>query len=383
MLAATPFFSDRGAHLRIYSEMKYLVRAGYDVKLVTYHLGYNPEGIDEKSIIRTPNIPWYTKTSPGGSFHKIYIDFLFLLKAVKTNFQCKPDYIHAHMYEALTAAAFIKIITFGKAKILFDCQGSLTAEMQSYTLNKKSYLKIFVPVFWILEKLHLLFPDHIACSSVNAMNALKDTFHVNERKLSLLRDGIDLDMLIPLSPQEKERLLREQNIPSGNTVIVYSGGMSKAKGVDALLDAIPNLLSHMPNTTFLFLGYGDKVLEDTYRERLKEYIRSGQVVIYGRVSYFLLWKFLLASDYAIDPKKDTSEASGKLINYVAAGLPVICFDNQFNRSVLKDSGLYINSFEDIYGTILERAIVGLTAQEIEEMSWENIIKSSLKPIYAV
>ena len=46
MLAPTPFFSDRGCHVRIYEEAAELGRRGVEVKIVTYPLGLDPPGID-------------------------------------------------------------------------------------------------------------------------------------------------------------------------------------------------------------------------------------------------------------------------------------------------------------------------------------------------
>ena len=47
--------------------------------------------------------------------------------------------------------------------------------------------------------------------------------------------------------------------------------------------------------------------------------------------------YLLCSDIAIDPKNsDAGEGSGKMLNYLAAGLPVIAFDTANNREFLPE-----------------------------------------------
>ena len=44
---------------------------------------------------------------------------------------------------------------------------------------------------------------------------------------------------------------------------------------------------------------------------------------------------------AVDPKVDAAgEASGKIINYMGAGLPVACFDNPNNRRFLGQAGAF-------------------------------------------
>jgi len=46
-------------------------------------------------------------------------------------------------------------------------------------------------------------------------------------------------------------------------------------------------------------------------------------------------------DVALEPKEsDSGEASGKLLHYMAAGLPVVCFDTENNRNFLREPGFY-------------------------------------------
>ena len=60
----------------------------------------------------------------------------------------------------------------------------------------------------------------------------------------------------------------------------------------------------------------------------------------------------------MEPKSgETSEASGKLLNYMAARLPVVCFDTSNNRSMLDSAGYYakdgsVDSFVDQLETVL-------------------------------
>lgn len=345
MLAATPFFSDRGCHIRIFGEMKYLIRRGFDVRLVTYDLGYNPKEIDPERIVRTVKIPGYTKLSPGFHVGKIFADFFLLFTAIKEYFRFKPDVIHAHLYEALTAGIILKILTFGRAKLVFDCQGSLAEEMSRYTLSKNAFLKLLVPLFVLIEKVWLLFPDKIYCSSQNSVNFLKNKLGIAEKRVGLLADGLDIELFTAVSDEEKKKLKEGLQIPKENTVIVYAGSVDKGKGVGDLLDAIPDILKKKENLTFLFLGYG-RLIEE-YTEKLKAQIAAKQVVFYGAISYFEMPRYLTVGDFGIDCKAGSSESSGKLYNYIAAGLPVICFETSFTKQVLGDKMIAIETFTDI------------------------------------
>lgn len=373
MIAATPFFSDRGCHIRIYNEIKYLKKGGVDVTLCAYYLGKN---IEEFDIKRTINIPWYKKVTPGASWHKIYLDFFLLILSCKWFLKIKPKIIHAHLYEGLLIAFFVKIFSFSNVKIIFDCQGSLAEEMYAYTLHKSPFFKIFYYIFVAIEKVLLYVPDKILCSSKNSYNFIISRYNISKDKIDILDDGVDTD-LFNNSHYKKDIVRAELGIPKENTVILYTGSISQAKGVKELFDAIPQIIQTRPDITFVFAGYGD--LENEYKEKLSRQIKSKNVFLLGRFSYFDLPKYTALADFAIDPKKDSSESSGKLLNYLAAGLPVICFKNDFNFSVLGKTGVYLNDFSGIIDILKSKE---RKRKDVSELSWERIIKK-LSNVYRI
>jgi len=369
MIAATPFFSDRGCHIRIYNEIKYLNKNNIEVILCTYHLGYNPPGINKNNIKRIINIPWYNKITPGASWHKIYLDLFLLYISLKEYFKNKPKIIHAHLYEGLIIAYIIKLFSFFKVKIVFDCQGSLAEEMYQYTLRKYKIFKVFYYLFYLIEKILLLLPDKIICSSENSYKILSERYNIKLNKIEILNDGIDEEIFNNINEFEKEKLNNDLNIPDNNIIIIYTGSITKSKGVDELLNNIPGILNKRPNLTFLFVGYGD--LENYYIKKYQKYINNKNIIFTGRVNYFNLPLYLSIADYAIDPKKNSSESSGKILNYIAAKLPVICFNNKFNFSFLNEYGLYINNFFDIID--LHKPIIK-KINNLSKISWAIIIK---------
>jgi glycosyltransferase involved in cell wall biosynthesis len=198
---------------------------------------------------------------------------------------------------------------------------------------------------------------------------LVSKYKISKNKIDIINDGIDTD-LFNNSLYNKDTVKTVLNIPIQNTIILYTGSISKAKGVKELLDAIPKIIKKRKNITFIFAGYGN--LEDEYKEKLKGYVKSTNVIFIGRFSYFDLPKYTIVADYAIDPKKDSSESSGKLLNYIGAGLPVICFKNEFNVGLLGEGGLYINDFSDIVDIHETKRV---KQRDISELSWKKNIKN--------
>jgi len=356
MVAATPFFYDRGFHIRVYSEMKYLMKSGYDVTLCTYGFGNTPEGFNVKRCL---NFPWYKKITPGPSWHKVYVDVALFFTVLKQVILTKPAIIHAHLYESLIISVFIKILSFNKAKVVFDCQGGLVEELYRYSFSKYSFTKIFIPVFSLLERMLLKFPDLILCSSENSKRILTKNYKISPERISLLSDEVDLDIFKNTSAKTNI------SVPQGNAVIIYAGSLEKAKGIDVLLDAIPEILQSRKDMTFIFAGYGSLVSE--YENELKSFVESGNVIFMGHVSYFDIPAILKGAHYGIETKQNTTESSAKLDLYMAAGLKVLCFKNDFYYSKLGNDGVYLNSVMDLKD--LQK--IGKTAYSLK--TWEENI----------
>jgi glycosyltransferase involved in cell wall biosynthesis len=110
----------------------------------------------------------------------------------------------------------------------------------------------------------------------------------------------------------------------------------------------------------------------------------------GMVDYFDLPDYLLISDIAVEPKIDKAgEASGKVINYMGAGLPVVCFDSQNNRRFLGDGGIYAaeNRIENLADKMLwavdnpdkAKMLGEMNKKRVEEIfSWNNSIKDTVE-----
>src|SRR5436305_543957 len=92
MIAPTPFYTDRGCHVRIAGEARALRRLGHEVTVCTYHNGRDLADLDIRRIRR---VPWYRKTSAGPSLHKPYLDVMLAALTRRVAREMRPDVIHA------------------------------------------------------------------------------------------------------------------------------------------------------------------------------------------------------------------------------------------------------------------------------------------------
>ncbi len=349
MIAPTPYFSDRGCHVRIYEEAKALKARGHEVVIVTYHLGRD---VDDIPVVRIPNIPWYCKLSAGPSWHKPYLDILLLYKAIVVAKQFKPDIIHAHLHEGAFLAAIAKRSL--KAPLLFDCQGSLCGELLDHGFMKQDGLlhKAFARLeAWITSQ-----ADHIVTSSTPTAELIRRDFPEVARRLTPLTDAVDAEIFKPL-PRDPE-LLQKLDLPVDKMLIVYLGAMTTYQGVDLLLDSLLLLSKERDDFHALLMGYPEK----GYIEKAHEIGLADKVTFTGKINYAEAAPYLCLGDIAVSAKLSATEANGKLLNYMACGLPCIVFDNKVNRELLGEHGIYVQ--KQNAQTLAEALVEALEAPEV-------------------
>jgi len=333
MLAPTPFFADRGCHVRILEEARAALRCGVELRLVTYHIGRDVPGIP---IERIASIPWYRKLEAGPSWHKPYLDVLLFFKALKVARQFKPHLIHAHLHEGAFFGAFLKM--FIRVPMLFDCQGSLTAEITDHGFVKQGSLQ--QRFFAALEGWINRSSDYIITSSGPTVDQLvRDG--VPKDRVRVLMDGVDTDVF---APQAKEAIRARLGLPKDRRIVVFLGVLNSYQGVDLLLEAAADLKGQGAKLHFLVMGFP----EAGYREKAEDLGLSEMMTFTGRVPYDEAALYLSAGDIAVSPKISLTEANGKLFNYIACGLPTVAFDTPVNREILGDDALYAK-----FGDVIE------------------------------
>lgn len=352
MIAPTPFFADRGTHIRILEEALALRRRGHEVMIATYHIGSDlpsglADGVDVRRIRRL--LFWYKKLEAGPDWQKIILDLMLIRKTFFLARTWKPDIIHGHLHEGVLIGWIVRrILFFRKMKLVADFHGSLTKEMVSHDYLGAGFLKA------IFERIERMVDNLGDAAVASSWSNAKEISRIRKRGVEVALDGARIFMP---SGVESRRLAREKHgIPADATVAVYTGAFIANKGIKVLVEAMPSVLSRDENLFFVLAGFPRNELEPLIEERE---IRS-RVKIVSPLPYFELGEILGMSDIAIDPKRDgTGQASGKMLQYMGAGLPVVCFDTRNNREYLGDGGMFA---ADDTGEALADAIVSLSAR---------------------
>ena len=343
-IAPTPFFADRGCHIRIRNEIYSLHRQPVSIILCTYHHGKNIKGID---IRRIPRIPGYTKLDAGYSPFKFVADILLFFLVLKTVWQERPDILHAHLHEGVLVGWAVRTVLFWRhLPLIMDMQGSLSGELSAYGACRR--IPFLLKIFRLTEKLICRLPDFFFCSSEASRILLIKDFHVDERKISLLQDIVPEEIF---QDQSQEICRRNNGIPLNRKVLIYTGSLLEGKGIGYVLEAMRALSSKREDLFWVLVGYP---IENT-KAFLEQHMLSAICLLPGQVPYSDLSYWLAAADIALEPKsEDSGEASGKLLHYMAAALPVVCFPTVNNSEILSGTGFFA---ENISQEAFTQAIV--------------------------
>jgi glycosyltransferase involved in cell wall biosynthesis len=369
MIAPTPFFADRGCHVRILGEIQALQDRGCEITLCTYHHGRDVPGV---RTVRIPRIPWYTQLEAGPSNHKYYADILLAARALVTGLRERPDIVHGHLHEgALVGWCVSRLL---RCPVVFDYQGSLTDEVAAHEYARRT--SKVLKLLGVLEQWIDAHVDLVISSTHQSTEKLRN--RRGPDGVVTVPDGVDVDRFRPLAPREKLEIRQQYGLPEDGVVAVYVGVLTPYQGIDLLLEHAVRALEAAPDLHLVLAGYPDL----PYRRRVKELGIIDRVTVTGTIPFEATPGLTAAADIALAPKLSESEGNLKVCNYAGCGLPVVAFDTRVNRDILGENGAYVRAgdgarFADCVAELANdparRAELGARtrAHAVNELSWRR------------
>lgn len=376
IIVPTPFFVSRGTPIRILEEALALERRGHNITLVSYHIGEEiPDcagaHIDHRRIRRW--LFWYKKLEAGANWQKILLDVMLLRKVFSLARKQYPDVLYGHLHEGTLIGWSVKMILFWrKMTLVSDLHGGLTAEMASHGYLRSGIVR---SVFQWIERWVNGLGDIIVTSSQENTDSIRATLSP-DRKVETLLDGAEITRYG--RAVARGRIRAKWHIPEDRFVFVYTGALIPNKGLLPMISAIRTFLNSGERGAYFVLA-GFPV------EHATELVRSENlekdVLIISPLSYFDLPELLSVCDAGIDPKDSSvHQASGKILQYMAGQLPVVCLDRENNRLYLGEGGVYCREGAEGLaegfryclehpGEALEKGKVGRT--RVQTMSWDR------------
>jgi glycosyltransferase involved in cell wall biosynthesis len=330
-IAPTSFFGDYGCHVRILEEARALQALGHTVTILTYYKGSDVPGF---RIIRTTPTPWHRDYDVGSSRHKFAFDALLAIRLVRVLARNTFDVIHAHLHEGALLGSLLSR-PWG-IPVCFDYQGSLTNEMLDHGFLRRNTKMLW---FWQhVEQMIEQMPSAIVTSTVNACEALRNRVP-KSTLLQALPDGVQTDVFRPnvLSAEERALWRNTFGLHADEPVIVFLGLLARQQGITCLIEAAAKLKAQGRHVRWLVMGYPGVA---GWQQQAAQQGVAEEMIFTGRIPYQNAPQMLALGDIAIAPKLSRTEGSGKILNYMAMGLPIVAFNTLAQTEYLGDLGAY-------------------------------------------
>jgi len=197
--------------------------------------------------------------------------------------------------------------------------------------------------------------ERIVVMSANGAELLRDVHRVPPRKIDLIPHGIPL---LPLSSSSKDKLGVQ-----GKSVLLTFGLLSPDKGLEYVVDALPEIVKKNPDAIYIVLGATHPHVKDRdgemYRLMLENRAyRLGvdtNLIFHNRfVSHAELVEFLSAADIYITPYLNAEQiTSGTLAYAVGSGKSVISTPYRYARELLADGRGVLVPWRDAHAIATE------------------------------
>ena len=192
--------------------------------------------------------------------------------------------------------------------------------------------------------------DRVVVMSEHSRRDLQNIYGVPEHKIDFIPHGIhDVPFVDPGFHKDKFGA-------EGRFVLMTFGLLSRNKGLEYVIDALPEVVKQYPNLTYLILGathphvvaYEGEAYRESLQARVRQLGIEENVLFYDQfVDLKDLKEFIGAGDIYITPYLDPEQVvSGTLAYTVGAGKAVISTPYRYAQELLADERGVIVPFRD-------------------------------------
>jgi len=306
MIAACPFPWPRGTPIRIHRIAEAVARRGHAVHVVTYHLG---EDLADPPFVvhRIRDVPAYRRTAPGPTVRKLFqLDPMLAGLLRRLHQEIRFDLVHAHHYEGLLVASHALRAT----PIVYDAHTLLASELPTYPLGlPRRCIRAVAP--WLDRHLPRR-ADRIIAVSEAIRKALTTVGASAPERVHVIPSGVEWQRF-PADPG---------TTPDGRTVI-FTGNLAPYQGVNLMLEAFARLHARRADVRLMI------VTDSSFTpfEPLAQQLGVLAAVDLRRATFAQQPALLAAATVAINPRVRCDGIPQKLLNYMAAGLPIATFES--------------------------------------------------------
>ena len=316
MISPQPFFEARGAPFCVYQHIKALLTLGYEVDLVTYHLGkdVNLPGL---RIFRAPRLPFIHSVKPGPSFAKIPLDAAIFFTALWRLCVGQYRYLHAHEEGAFLGLLLSAI--FG-CKHLYYMHCDLSDLVANSCKNYQSLkVRLLVSIVDIAQKLMV--------RGANAVITFYPELEMRCRKIAptkpiymILPPAIDENISLA-TEEDMKRVKHELKITEG-PILVYTGTLEKYQGLDIVLQSVQAVCDIHPKAQYIIVGGKPEQVEELHMLAQRLGVAE-HVTFVGQRPTEEMSCYMAIADVLLSPRSKGTHTPLKLYTYLRSGKPIL------------------------------------------------------------
>jgi glycosyltransferase involved in cell wall biosynthesis len=146
---------------------------------------------------------------------------------------------------------------------------------------------------------------------------------VAETRIRQIPNAVDTERFRPVAIEERHRLRVKFDLPIDKTVFIFSGRLSRAKGLPMLIEAWPALVDRYPELYLVIVGSG-KLSFDDCEASIREFVQVRR--LFGSVKFAgesdRVFEYLQAADLFVFPT-EYEGFSLALVEALACAMPVV------------------------------------------------------------
>jgi glycosyltransferase involved in cell wall biosynthesis len=309
MVAPCPFPLAQGTQVFIGDLARALHRRGHRIHLVTYHYGQpgTDPGLNGVGLHRSFPLPLKSKLTSGPSVEKPLYDLLLTARLDQVVRDRRADLIHAHNYEGLLAGLMIGRLRH--VPVIFHSHNSMVDELPGYSrspLGRRMFR-------WLGDFLDGRFPRRAqACIAVTP-----------ETARYIRRRGMDSDLIRAIPPAVDEDRLPAPARPkpaAGRPVALYAGNLDRYQNLAFLADSFDRVLERRPDARLKIVTHAPAA---EVARAARRWPPRREIEIIRTDTFEALWEQLRHCRVALCPRVSPYGFPIKLLNYLAAGKPVV------------------------------------------------------------
>ncbi|GCE10904.1 glycosyltransferase [Tengunoibacter tsumagoiensis] len=323
MISPQPFFEPRGAPFCVYQHIKALITLGYEVDLVTYHVGKDID-LPGLRIFRAPKLPFIQTVKAGPSREKVILDgFLFLTAFGRLLFK-KYRYLHTHEEAAMMGIALSKIF---RCKHLYYMHCDLPELIAGSGFVKN---KLALRGADFAQKLMLRRSDSVVTFYPGLEETAKQI--APEQKVYMILPP-PLDEGLPAGTEADAVRLRHQLQLGSGPVLLYTGTLENYQGLDILLQSVGPVTAEFPDARYVIVGGKPEQVEDLKQQAQKLGIMD-RVRIVGQRPLEEMPHFQAMATILLSPRNKGTHTPLKLYTYLRSGVPILATSILSNTQIL-------------------------------------------------